>query len=275
MVVYVLFTDLVRSLGLQLHTFNYASHTDDVGIEWRKWLKSFETMVRASRISDEEWKKDLLLHYAGPNVQQLYDTLPDLPGSDIRGPLMNVDNYTPNMTSYEEAAAKLNAFCLPRENTTYERHMLRQMRQMIGESIDSFTVRLRVQAERCGFGDKVEENIKDQIIENFQSPVLRRDLLKRGDADLQEVLRVAKVFETVALQEKSFIRGEVLKSQVSEVNKIEMKPSYGKRNRIMEPVRVECHRCGYFGHFARDENHATNVAGVTISRKSAVSESNR
>lgn len=247
------FADMIRFLGLQMQVFDYASHTDDVGIEWRKWLKSFETMVRASRISDEEWKKDLLLHYAGPNVQQLFDTLPDLPSSEMRGPLMNVDNYTPNMTSYEEAAAKLNAFFLPKENSTYERHLLRQMKQKVDESIDSFTVRLRVQAERCGFGDKVEENVKDQIIENCQSAALRRDLLKRGDADLQEVLRVSKIFETVALQEKSFTRGEMLKPQISEVNRIEVKPSYGKRNRFTDSVRVECHRCGYFGHMARDE----------------------
>lgn len=111
-----LFTDMVRSLGLQLQAFDYAAHTDDVGIEWRQWLKSFETMARASRISDDEWKKDLLLHYAGPTVQQLFDTLPDLPGADMRGPLINVNNYTPNMTCYEEAVAKLNAFFLPKGN---------------------------------------------------------------------------------------------------------------------------------------------------------------
>lgn len=252
----LLLADMVRSLGLQLQTFDYASHTDDVGIEWRKWLKSFETMVRASRVSDEEWKKDLLLHYAGPDVQQLFDTLPDLPSSEMRGPLKNVECYTPNMTSYEEAVAKLNAFFLPKENSTYERHLLRQMKQKVDESIDSFTVRLRVQAERCGFGDRVEENVKDQIIENCQSAALRRDLLKRGDADLQEVLRVAKIFETVAQQEKSFARGEVPSPQPSEVNAIDAKPAYGKRGCVMDPdlVQVECYRCGFFGHMAKDEN---------------------
>ncbi|XP_055633425.1 uncharacterized protein LOC129773799 [Toxorhynchites rutilus septentrionalis] len=244
--------DTIRSLGMHLQPFDYASHTDDVGIEWRKWLKSFETMVRASRIDDEEWMKDLLLHFAGPNVQQLFDTLPELPDSGMRGPLMNVDTYTPNMSCYEEAVTRLNAFFLPKENTTYERHLLRQMKQRVDESIDSFTVRLRVQAERCGFGDKVEENVKDQIIESCQSAVLRRDLLKRGDADLQEILRVAKIFETVAVQVKSFAK-EALKPLVSEVNKIDVKPSYDRINRFIDSTRVEYHRCGYSGHMARDE----------------------
>lgn len=243
--------DVIRTLGLQMQTFDYASFTDDVGIEWRKWLRSFETMTRASRISEDEWKRDLLLHYAGPSVQQLFETLPDLPECDMRGPLVNIEQYTPNMTSYEEATSKLNAFFLPKENATYERHLLRQMKQKSGESIDAFTVRLRIQAERCGFGEKVEENVKDQIIQNCQSTALRRDLLKRGDATLEEVLRVAKIFETVAQQEKSF-GGVEQKPSTSDVNKIEVKP-FNKRIRLAEPMRVECHRCGYFGHMARDE----------------------
>lgn len=202
MLIHFVFTEMIRSLGLQLQPFDYASHTDDVGIEWRKWLRSFETMIRASRIDDEDWKNDLLLHYAGRNVQELFDTLPDLPGPDTRGLLVNIEHYTPNMTSYEEVVVKLNKFFVPKENSTYERHLLRQMKQRAGESVDAFTIRLRVQAERCGFGDRAEENIKDQIIQNCQSAILRRDLLKHGDASLEQVLGIAKIFETVAQQEK-------------------------------------------------------------------------
>ncbi|XP_058464383.1 uncharacterized protein LOC131438388 [Malaya genurostris] len=247
--------DMIRSLGLQLQVFDYATHIDNVGVEWRKWLRSFETMIRASRIDDEDWKKDLLLHYAGPSVQLLFDTLPELAKVEMRGPLLNVDNYTPNMTSYEEACARLNEFFLPKENSTYERHLLRQMKQRVSESIDAFTIRLRVQAERCGFGDRMEENIKDQIIQNCQSAALRRDLLKRGDASLEEILSVAKIFETVAQQEKSFTIGSAVgevSKPINDVNKIDANSYAPKRKRYGEMTQFECHRCGYSGHLAKD-----------------------
>lgn len=243
---------MIRTLGLQLQAFDYGSFTDDVGIEWRKWLRSFETMMRASRINDEEWKKDLLLHYAGPSVQLLFDTLPEQPDVGLRGPLLNVERYVPNMTSYDEAKAKLNEFFLPKENSTYERHLLRQMHQKVGESTDAFTIRLRVQAERCGFGDRVDENIKDQIIQNCQSTALRRELLKRGDVSLEEVLSTAKIFETVAQQEKSFSNGVGTKPPVTDVNKVYAAPP-SKRTRF-DPSQMECHRCGFLGHLAKDDS---------------------
>lgn len=258
--------EMIRTLGLQMKQFDYAAHTDDVGVEWRKWLLSFETMIRASRIEDEDWKKDLLLHYAGPNVQQLFGTLPELPGEEMRGPLINIEHYTPSMTSYEEACARLNEFFLPKENSTYERHILRQMKQRLGESIDAFTVRLRVQAERCGFDDRMEEHIKDQIIQTSQPDTLRRDLLKRGDASLEEIVNVVKIYETVAKQDKSFASGDV-KPAASEVSKIDVKPPpSGNRKRFPEIASSECHRCGFEGHVASDERcpargHMCNKCG--------------
>lgn len=249
--------DTIRTLGLQLSPFDYTAHTDNVGMEWRKWLRSFETMIRASRITDDEWKIDLLLHYAGPRMQTLFATLPECPGQQQQGPLINVERYVPHMTKYEEAVAKLNIFFVPKENITYERDILRQMKQKTDESIDMFTIRLRVQAKRCGFETKLDENVKDQIIQNCRSAALRRDMLKKGDASLEEVLRVAKVFETVAEQEKSFaIDAGRPQPQIEEVNKINVKPTPWKANQSKQSQdtrQFECNRCGYQGHAEDDE----------------------
>lgn len=195
-----------------MQPFDYATHTNNVGIEWENWLGSFEAMIRASRIENEQWKVDLLLFHGGRKIQQLFKALPDAPGTLMRGPRPDIDLYTPNMTVYEEAVAKLNTFFLPKVNRTYERHVLRQMKQKTEEDISSFIIRLRLQAERCGFGDAIEDNVKDQIIQNCQSTVLRRELLTKEDSTLDEIVRIAKVFETVTEQEKSFASGNYQRS---------------------------------------------------------------
>lgn len=244
---------MFRLPGLTPQPFNYDTKAENSGLEWQKWLKSLEIMFRACRIEDDNWKKDLLLHFVGPSVQQIYETLPELPGSDMRGPLTNIDRYTPNMSAFEEAVAKLNDFFLPKKSSTFERHLLRQMNQQPGENFDAFMVRLRLQAERCDFGDRMEENIKDQIIEKCQSMSLRRELLKSGNANLDQILKITKIFETVAQQEKAFSEASSEKKhQVDDVNKI-VASTYGKKRKWSESKQPECHRCGYFGHFAKED----------------------
>lgn len=174
----------------------YSAH-EQCCIEWENWLESFNVFIRAGRITDDQWKIDLLLLYAGQKVQQLFKTLPEVSNVHLRGPRTKTFSYIPNMTVYEEAVSKLNAIFLPKVNRTYERPILRQMKQKTEEDINSFTIRLRLQAERCGFGDATEDNVKDQIIQNCQSASLRRELLKKEDPTLDDILRVAKVFETV------------------------------------------------------------------------------
>lgn len=61
------------------------------------------------------------------------------------------------------------------------------------ESVAVYAMRLKQQAEQCNFGDKLEEHVRDQIIEKCRSVVLRREMLKQGDANLQTILTTAKV----------------------------------------------------------------------------------
>lgn len=67
------------------------------------------------------------------------------------------------------------------------------MKQESDEKISNFVLKLRAQAERCDFGDKIDEHVKDQMIEKCYSPILRLDMLRCGDVDLETVLATASI----------------------------------------------------------------------------------
>ena len=89
-------------------------------------------------------KRALLLHYAGPDVDEIFDTLSNT-GED--------NDY---------ATAKLNKYFSPQVNTTYEVYNFRQAKQE-GELLDSYHTRLRQLAKTCEFSD-IDKEIKEHII---------------------------------------------------------------------------------------------------------------
>ena len=54
---------------------NFNVHEDHTTIAQR-WVKQFELYVIASGVSDVEQKCPLFLHLTGPDIQDIYDTLP-------------------------------------------------------------------------------------------------------------------------------------------------------------------------------------------------------
>lgn len=188
-----------------------------------------------------------LLHLAGRKVQEIFETLPIPPSVKevARGPLAT--GFTPHLSEYELAIAKLNEFFEPKKNSTYERHVFRLIKQEKNEKISIFTMRLRTQADKCDFGEAMEDNVKDQIIEKCSSSRLRRELLKLGDAKLDKVLKTAKIFEAIEEQSKTFDPSDSKPFGEEIVNKIESKAPF-KGFASQKDKQIECSRCGFTGH---------------------------
>ena len=58
-------------------------HGDTAGVyqKWSRWLRSFEIFADASGCTNEHQKRQLLLHCAGPDTQEIYYTFPQRPES--------------------------------------------------------------------------------------------------------------------------------------------------------------------------------------------------
>ena len=130
---------------------------------------------------DSAQKRAVLLHLTGPEVQDIFLTFTD-----------TGDTYDTSMT-------KLTEYFAPKKNIPFERHLFRQTAQESGESIESFITRLRTLAKSCNF-EKLEEAIRDQIVEKCSSGKLRRRFLREPDQTLANCIQIAKQFQASETQ---------------------------------------------------------------------------
>lgn len=243
-----------------LAPFEFNIDDSHCGTEWKIWMRQFELFATAQSIIDDEKKKDWLLHFAGPKVQNVYFNLPDECEDEqiSRGPLAT--GYIPfQTTSYSKAVKKLNEFFEPKRNVSYERHIFRSMNQEMKERIDAFIIRLRIQADRCDFGEQIDQNIKDQITSGCQSEVLRRKILEKGERKLENIVKMARIFETVSEQQKQLAKRsqseEKSLNEQSTIDVCKIDTKFGNRGfkRNFNDIVMECGRCGRKGHSANDE----------------------
>ena len=144
-------------------------------IAWNKWTKHLENLFIAMKITEQPRKKAMLLHYAGEDVNDIYETRGDTD------------------TTYDAAKAILDAYFTPKKSSTFEVYNFRKLKQdddgkrntHAVEIIDQYVARLRTVGVRCEFADMNRE-IKDQIVLNCKSNTLRREAL-RDDLSLDDL----------------------------------------------------------------------------------------
>ena len=72
---------------------------------WKKWLERFDNLLVAMAVTDKPRKKALLLHYAGPDVHEIFSTLTlAAEGDDV----------------YKKACDALNSYFEPKVNKEFE-----------------------------------------------------------------------------------------------------------------------------------------------------------
>ena len=147
-------------------------------------------------------QRALLLHCAGEQVQEIFETLA----------------VTGTAAEYEKAVNALNVYFIPKVNSTYKNHVFQSMEQHEGEMVAQFMTRLRQVMKDCNInGDQADNQIQDQVtggIPQCTSHELRQKLLEKGDNLTLDVLKTATSFEDVQAQLES------MKSKTANVNQI-------------------------------------------------------
>lgn len=261
----------------KLEKFNINADPHTLGEAWKKWKRRLQVFLGSQRITNSEQKRDILLHYGGPDLLDLYDSLPE-EGEEEGG-----DNSV-----FGKAVRTLDKYFNPKVDVEFAVYTFRSSRQEQNESLDRYVARLRGLSQSCGFTD-VNTEIRHQVIAGCIDNDLRSHILLKKPT-LEEIMTYARSQNMASFQAISIGHATMASSTTGstvntgstvqplgpgEVNKI----TYNNKPTASASQTTHnkpCWRCGGRRHqphrcpFKEEQCYKCNAKGHTKSRCAAV-----
>ena len=95
---------------------------------------------------------------------------------------------------------KLEEFCEPRKNISYERYKFFSRAQKSGETIDQYVTVLRMLSESCELSTLKNSLIKDRIVLGISDTNTRERLLRISDLTLEKAIDMVRSAEATEIQ---------------------------------------------------------------------------
>ena len=225
------------------------------GDDFERWLKALNFYFGSCAIVDSSQKKCTLLHLLGIEIQEIFETLPQIQGEE---------------DEYKEAGERLKRYFQPQSNKLFERYKFHELVQGEAERMDSFVMRLRLQAAKSGFNPaEIDMHICDRAVGGCHSRELRQKLLGQVELTMEKVLQIASTFERCREEAEAMSPVTATTSEVNYTRKgaFSAQPKAKSELRGAEKERGPCYRCGRMGHYARRCNVASNVTCFKCGKK--------
>lgn len=221
----------VRNLNLpNFPTFDL-SEIDTVPSRWKKYKRRFELLCTAIGVAEEKQKLAMFLTYVGDDTYEIFEN--------------TKLNATP---TFNETIEALDRHFEPQANKSYETFLFRQMKQLDGENLNQFYIRLKEQAGKCEFADS-DLNIKQQIELSTTNNKLRVYSFQNQEKTLQELLTIGRTYEETKKQVEVLTKTKAKETDGEEetVN-FANKRRFGKNNYhergMSNNNKKNCYRCG-------------------------------
>lgn len=101
----------------------------------------------------------------------------------------------PESKTFDELVKLVKDHLEPERSEIAERHIFRQRKQQQGESIRSYLQSLKHLAKTCNFGEKLEENLRDQFVSALYSEEMRSRLFSEKNIDYKRAVELALALE--------------------------------------------------------------------------------
>lgn len=221
----------VKNLNLpNFPTFDL-SETDTVPSRWKKYKQRFELLCTAIGVAEENQKLAMFLTYVGDDTYEIFE---NTKSSDI--------------PTFNEVIEAMDKHFEPQTNKSYETFLFRQIKQLDGENLNQFYIRLKEQASKCGFTDP-DLNIKQQIELSTTNNKLRIYSFQNQGKTLQELLTIGRTYEQTRKQVEVLTKTKLKEDDGEEENvNFANKRRFGKNNYSERGMsnnnKKSCFRCG-------------------------------
>ena len=142
---------------------------------------------------------------------------------------------------------KFEAYCNPKRNITYERHLFNTRFQNVGETIDAYVTELKIQAKNCEFGALCDELIRDRIVVGIRDDAVRSRLLRETELDLQKTVDICRASEQEEKEKIQLVKtSSEKKEKIQLVKTFEAKRTGQQRDNQNKKGKstVNCKYCG-------------------------------
>lgn len=207
----LIMTTSVFATGLsQPAVFNYQRSVSN-SKSWETWVRQFNTYIKAAGIKGDDAQLNTFLYVVGDEILEIYEALTEgktgITTSDNAIKVIT-DHFAPNV---RKDSAMLN---------------FRKLKQISGETIESFVDRLRVEAKRNSIANP-EDNIRLQLISGAISNKIRIKA-EAEDIALKDLVIFAKTIE--AQHEQSHINQQIKQESIKQEQVNQVKHFHHNQN---------------------------------------------
>ena len=244
-----------RGPKLKIGLFDPYGDRLDLGKRWEKWIERFERDLKYNRVNPDlptssDTAQMALLIYAGPEVEDIHDSLPD----PVKPETVSADNWT----EYRKTKEKLNIHFLPQRSNDFALFELMRLKPEKEERTRNYAARLRKAAEKCNFQHwSADKMIKCLIISNMHDEQLRLSCL-------QKEMTLDALLEKAEKKEDATTMSKIMHGNPDEVKKVNPRKGRYQRRGGKENDKQgqgsqtgNCFKCGKARHKEKEECPAT------------------
>jgi len=158
---------------------------------WRTWVSAWNNYRLATKLDKEEEARQVatLLAVIGKEANKVFHTFtwasPD------------------KAKKIASVVSKFEEYCIPRENTIYERFLFFTQDQRESETVDQYLMELRQTAANCDFKSITPDQLlRDRLVTGTKTAKVCENLLKEKKLTLEKAIDIAHAAESTAVQMK-------------------------------------------------------------------------